>query len=125
MRSLADVTLDGYRPEPTLLVRAASRRKRFSWLFVAVLLPLLVLAAIAIFANAGAASASPITTAPREPSVTARGRTPLSTTSVAAKSGLTTAPTSGSVTTASPAGPTTPVFDVKSLPSAGAIRTKR
>lgn len=131
MRSLADVTLDGYRPEPTLLVRAASRRKRFSWIFVAALLPLLVLAAIAIFAStdtaSGSRSASPIVTAPREPSVTARGKTPLATTSVAAKSRLTAAPTSASeaVTVAGPAAPATPVFDVKSLPSAGAIRTKR
>lgn len=126
IRSLADVTLDGYRAEPTLLVRAASRRKRFAWIFVAALLPLLVLAAIAVFANTGAASpiAAVARVRVREPSVTARGRTPLATTSARAKSGIGASPASGSVAPASLA-PTTPVVDVKSLPSTGAPRVRR
>lgn len=124
MRSLADATLDGYRPEPTLLVRAASRRKRFSWLFVAALLPLLVLAAIAIFANADAASASPVTSSPRAPSLAAPTKLSLATTSAPAKSPTAeaTADPAAASTTKAPSG--TPVFDVNSLPAAGS-RLKR
>ena len=65
IRSLADVTLDGYRPEPTLLLRARGRRKSISWILGAALLPLLVLAAIAIFgrqATATTATATSTTT---------------------------------------------------------------
>jgi len=116
MRSLADATLDGYRPEPTMLVRAASRRKRFSWVFLALLLPLVVLAAFAISANIDAA---PESVAKRSPAVATNGRTPIATTAAALKTmpAATTAPASG-VKTA-------PVFDVNSLPSAGPLRTNR
>lgn len=129
MRSLADATLDGYRPEPTLLVRAASRRKRFSWVFVGALLPLLVLAAIAIFANTDPASASPVASAPRAPTVARSTKLALATTSAAAKSPTVTAdtappaPAPTTTVTATPASGT-PVFDVNSLPSAGP-RTRR
>lgn len=125
MRSLADQTLDGYRPEPTLLVRAASRRKRFSWVFVAALLPLLVLAAIAIFANTDTASASPVLSSPRAPTVASPSKLPLATTSAATKSPSvnaapeTTPDVAGVAAAAKPA-TGTPVFDVNSLPSAGA-----
>jgi hypothetical protein len=115
MRSLADVTLDGYRPEPTLLVRAATRRKRFSWLMVAALLPLLVLAAFAGFASTERESASPSSPASstigaRPPAAATAGRTPLSTTSAVSKA-------QHAAGVAAP-----PVFDVNSLPSA---RTSR
>ena len=122
MRSLADVTLDGYRPEPTLLVRAASRRKRFSWLFVAALLPLLVLAAIAIFANVD--TAAPVTLpGARVPSVAAPSKLPLATTSVASKAAPVTTSAGPEAPSKGPAAGT-PVFDVNSLPTAGA-RTRR
>lgn len=115
MRSLADQTLDGYRPEPTLLVRAASRRKRFSWLFVAALLPLLVLAGIAIFANAD--PSSPIVSSPRTPSIEAPSKLPLATTSASKLAPHTTA--AEPAAKAPPAAAGTPVFDVNNLPSAG------
>ena len=126
MRSLADVTLDGYRPEPTLLVRAASRRKRFSWIMVAVLLPLLVLAGIAIFASTeGATSSSPKTTtatttlslSPRSPSTATAGRTPLATSSAIAKAPSAHAADGAGAGTSAP-----PLFDVNSLPSARGSR---
>ena len=116
MRSLADQTLDGYRPEPTLLVRAASRRKRFSWLFVAALLPLLVLAGIAIFANAD--PSSPIMSSPRTPTLSAPSKLPLATTSAASKLAAQTTVAEPAVK-APPAAAATPVFDVNNLPSAG------
>jgi hypothetical protein len=118
MRSLADATLDGYRPEPTLLVRAASRRKQFSWVFLALLLPLVVLAAFAISSTIDSASAAengPVTK--RAPAVALNGKTPLGTTSASLK----TAPTTTGAKSASGA----PTFDVNSLPSAGPLRTKR
>lgn len=119
MRSLADVTLDGYRPEPTLLVRAASRRKRFSWIMAAVLLPLLVLAGIAMFASAESASVLPATAgttlsrAPRATATVGAGKTPLATSSALSKAtGI-----GGAGSARLPAsGP--PVFDVNSLPTA-------
>jgi hypothetical protein len=115
MRSLADVTLDGYRPEPTLLVRAASRRKRLSLLMVAALLPLLVLACIAIFAatDEREVSASPSSTSPRAPTTAAPQRTPLTTSSAVGRVGG-----GAPVPVAAPVAPATPVFDVNSLPSA-------
>ncbi|MDB4938400.1 MAG: hypothetical protein JWP87_5372, partial [Labilithrix sp.] len=113
MRSLADVTLDGYRPEPTLLVRAATRRKRFSWVLLAALVPLVALAAIAVAANVdtGDSGAARVRTS----SELARGKTPLTTSSVRAKS----------ATPVIDAKSATPVFDVNSLPSAGGARSKR
>ena len=62
VRSLADVTLDGYRPEPTLLVRARARRKGLSWLAIGVLLPILGIAAIAFFGRQETATAATSTT---------------------------------------------------------------
>lgn len=121
MRSLADVTLDGYRPEPTLLVRAASRRKRFSWLMAAALLPLVVLAAFAGFASTESELASPWSASstsvaphspasPASPAMATAGKTPLTTTSALSKAQH------------APAVAAPPVFDVNSLPSA---RTSR
>lgn len=126
IRSLADATLDGYRPEPTLLVRAAGRRKRFAWLFVAALLPLLVLAAIAVLANADAESAPTLPSAGHSrgaPSVPVSGKTPLATTSAASKAPAANPIVGVASAAAAVTGPTTaagatPVFDVNSLPSA-------
>lgn len=110
MRSLADVTLDGYRPEPTLLVRAATRRKRFSWVMAAALLPLLVLAAFAGFASTESASASSTSIGTRSPAAAAHGKRPLSTTSALSKAQH------------APGIAAPPVFDVNSLPSARSPR---
>jgi hypothetical protein len=113
MRSLADVTLDGYRPEPTLLVRAASRRKRFSWLMAAALLPVLVLAAFAGFASTESIDTASASSAPRSPAALATptaGKTPLTTTSALSKA-------QHAPVIAAP-----PVFDVNSLPPARASR---
>ena len=136
MRSLADVTLDGYRPEPTLLVRAASRRKRFSWIMVAALLPLMALAAIAGFAStegpeSSARSTTTTTTTTsaaalmraRAPATAATARTPLATSSALTKAPAVRAGrTDGEVTTAAPPAAGPPVFDVNSLPSVRAGR---
>ena len=108
IRSLADVTLDGYRPEPTLLLRARARRRSFSWLFGAMLLPLVALAAYAITAHQDA------TEAPAAISTTTIATATLVTSS---KSSAKAAPPA-----AVPVGPVTPsvpVFDVNSLPTAG------
>ena len=114
IRSLADVTLDGYRPEPTLLLRAAGRRKRFSWLFVAAFLPLPVLAAIAVFASSDAASTSTLSSVAATPSTFVTSKTRLATTSATTKAAPAPALSSPNVTSTSSA----PVFDVNSLPSA-------
>jgi hypothetical protein len=116
IRGLADVTLDGYRPEPTLLVRAASRRKNFSWLLVAALLPLLVLAAIGIFTRSEAAFPSAGAKVP-EPATTVPERARLSTSSADAK-----ASSPALHRGASKVAGAAPVVDVKSLPPASARR---
>ena len=123
MRSLADATLNGYRPEPTLLVRAASRRKRFSWVFVALLLPLVVLAAFATSSTIDSASASDRAVIKRAPSVALQGKTPLAPTGASLKSApATVTPASGAKPTP---GGAAPVFDVNSLPSVSPLRAKR
>lgn len=114
VRSLADVTLDGYRPEPTLLLRAAARRKSFTWLFVAALLPITVLAAIAIFGR-GAEKPTPAeaatgATAGLEGKV---GTTTLATATMPAAA----APGTEAEPKATKAS-SVPTFDVNSLPTA-------
>ena len=74
MRAFADVTLDGYRPEPTLLLRAASRRKRYSWVLLAAVLPLVALAGFAISETASAAGEATVVTK-RTPAVAVNGKT--------------------------------------------------
>jgi hypothetical protein len=119
MRTLADVTLDGYRPEPTLLLRARSRRQRLSWVLVAVLLPLMVLAGFAMF---GRAEATVTTVAP--PPVTAAPLPTMPATAAALAPTVTAAPTTTPTTNVGKTGKgAIPTFDIKSLPSAGA-RTK-
>ena len=115
IRSLADQTLDGYRPEPTLLLRARARRSSFKWVIGAILLPVLVLAAIAIFGQQDAATAATSTTTIATATMPAA---PPATTAPPAIA----APAPKPVTT-SPApapSPGLPVFDVNSLPTAKA-----
>lgn len=57
IRSLADATLDGYRPEPTLLVRLRQRRHTLSKVVLLVLAPLTLLALFAVAVGIGRASA--------------------------------------------------------------------
>ena len=57
IRSLADATLDGYRPEPTLLVRLRQRRHALSKVVLLVLAPLTLLALFAVAVGIGRASA--------------------------------------------------------------------
>ncbi|MDB4941667.1 MAG: hypothetical protein JWP97_1201 [Labilithrix sp.] len=126
VRSLADVTLDGYRPEPTLLVRAQARRKRFTWLMAAALLPVAVLAAIAVFGRPDAASAV------RAPETIQVGTTTLATATLPARAPAVATPAARAgdgvvkaegVKAAAVKAETTkpgsvPTFDVNSLPTA-------
>lgn len=112
IRTLADATLDGYRPEPTLLVRARVRRTRFAWIAAAVLVALAGLAVAALFASArpsaptaNAAPPPPTTTEPSAPTKV----------SASPRARQTAAPAKP---TAAPEAPSVPVFDVKSLPTA-------
>jgi len=105
IRSLADQTLDGYRPEPTLLLRARARRSSFKWVIGAILLPVLVLAAVALFGQQDTATAA------------------ISTTTIATAT-MPAAPAPKPVAPVTPAvkpvatSPGVPVFDVNSLPTA-------
>jgi hypothetical protein len=59
IRSLADATLDGWRPEPTIVLRRVRARSRRSWLFlglVALLVPLLLVGLIAGMSEAAPAA---------------------------------------------------------------------
>jgi hypothetical protein len=66
IRTLAEATLDGYRPEPTLLVRLRERRQKLSWVVLAVLAPLLLLVLFVVAVGIGRASvpATPMEAAP-------------------------------------------------------------
>jgi hypothetical protein len=136
MRGLADVTLDGYRPEPTLLMRARSRRQSFSLILIAALLPLVVLAAFTIFGRSDLASATTTTSAVTSmatAATVAATATATTTTSGALSSPtvLTVGPMAKATAATKPAAPArppraasdgVPVFDVKSLPTARAKR---
>lgn len=61
IRGLADESLQIYRPEPTLLVRARARRRTVSWALVAAVPALLILAAAAIFLRPSAEPARAFT----------------------------------------------------------------
>jgi hypothetical protein len=66
IRTLAEVTLDGYRPEPTIMMRIRARRGKLSWLVVAILVPLAGLAAF------GLSSAGPQPSIAQKPAHLAR-----------------------------------------------------
>jgi hypothetical protein len=90
IRSLADgtaeMTIEAYRPLPTLLVRAAGRRKRFVWVALAILIPLGALAAIGVVVSStGGASEDVVATTSVESGVLRNTKRPLSTTSTSAK----------------------------------------
>lgn len=48
IRTLADVTIEGYRPEPTVMVRIRERRGKLSWVVAGILVALAVLTATAM-----------------------------------------------------------------------------
>ncbi|CAN5725395.1 hypothetical protein BH11MYX4_BH11MYX4_18980 [soil metagenome] len=125
IRSLADQTLDGYRPEPTLLLRARARRASFKWILGAALLPVIVLAAVAIFGQqetpvTAATSTTTIATATLTATPPAK---PVPVAILAATQAAAQAKTPAAVVTSTkPAAtsPGVPVFDVNSLPTAKA-----
>jgi hypothetical protein len=111
IRSLADVTLDGYRPEPTLLLRARGRRRSFVWVLAAVLVPALVLTVIAVLGREDAKSATVTTGAVT--SAEAQRSPPIATTPVRGTPARTDAPLA------------VPVFDVKNLPTSSREKSRR
>jgi hypothetical protein len=119
IRSLADQTLDGYRPEPTLLLRARRRRSSYTWIIAAALLPLAALAGFAIFGRAEPVAPSTSTTTIATATMAAATSTALPPIAAAVAK-----PSPNTVATATPAkanaGPGVPVFDVNSLPPAKA-----
>ncbi|HSO38926.1 MAG TPA: hypothetical protein VLT33_40635 [Labilithrix sp.] len=123
IRSLADQTLDGYRPEPTLLLRARARRSSFKWILGAVLLPLIVLAAVAIFGQqeTPATAATSTTTIATATLTTAPPAKPVPVAIPTATQAAAQAKTPAAVVTSTKpaaASPGVPVFDVNSLPTA-------
>jgi hypothetical protein len=114
IRSLAEVTLDGYRPEPTLLLRARARRKNFSWILGAVLLPVAILAAIAILGRQeSAATAATSTTTIATATIVTTAAPP----AAPKVQSVPVVPVVAKPATATPG--SVPVFDVNSLPTAG------
>lgn len=116
IRSLADTTLDGYRPEPTLMMRLRQRRRTLSKIALALLIPLSLLAIFTVAVAIGRATAEreaqpppaqPATTTPPTP---AAAPTP----TVAA---VAPAPKSTAKAPAPASTDEIPVFDVRSLKS--------
>ncbi len=152
IRSLADATLDGYRPEPTLLVRLRQRRHTLSKIVLLVLAPLTLLALFAVAVGIGRASAERASaepeaqptpaqpaaaTAPRaeakiatpQPTMTAAAPTPAPepmVKAVAPEPTVTAAAPEATVKAAAPASTDEiPVFDVNSLKSVPAPKPRR
>lgn len=125
IRGLADVTLDGFRPEPTLMVRLRARRRHLSWIVLGIVTPLAFVAIFTVAHSVGRTSAAreldPSSVRPlHQAEAVASSTRPVgpSTSSVAALAApiSTTAPISPTMTL--PARADIPVFDIKSLKSA-------
>lgn len=97
IRTLADQTLESYRPEPTLMVRIRQRRGTLSWVVAALLLPLVLLAAIGLWLGSAEASTPTVAQAPKH---------------------ITFAKVSVAPPLAKAVVPTAPSFDVNALPTA-------
>jgi hypothetical protein len=114
IRSFADVTLDGYRPEPTFQIKLRARRHSFGWIVGAVLGPLALLLALSVFLRSATSSASaPVVVEPPKPVAVAPPPSP-------------PAPPSpvSPAATAEPAS-TVPSMDVKKLPPASGTTTPK
>lgn len=108
IRTLADVTIDGYRPEPTLMVRLRERRHALKWVVTAIVAVLALFAIFAVAVGFGRASAEhPAPAATTKPAPTTA---PLAT--------MTPAPVARPITTPAATAAEMPVFDVNSLKNA-------
>jgi hypothetical protein len=128
IRTLAEATLDGYRPEATVLTRIRERRQTLSWVVLLVLAPflLIVLFAVAVVvgrAGAGVAEPAAPTAAPAPPTPAAKPVVTAAKAPEPAPPPMVTA-TPASLQTA-PASDPVPVFDVNSLKSAPPVPAKR
>lgn len=143
IRTFADATLDGYRPEPTRMLRLRARRHTLSWVFFLVVAPIALFALFAgavVFGRAAAerdtARAMALPALPTPPTAEAAGTAdeqasgataaaaavtptaiPTTTTTQGEPPGTDSAPTRGG-------SPEVPTLDVNSLSSAPAA-TKR
>ncbi|MBX3222828.1 MAG: hypothetical protein KF795_20105 [Labilithrix sp.] len=123
IRSFADATLDGYRPEPTLMVRIRERRHTLSLGVGLVLVPLALLAIFAVavgFGRASAAHDGEVVTAKAPTVAVTAAAAPKPTAAVASPATTATMSTTTATpveTRATPASEV-PVFDVNSLKSA-------
>jgi hypothetical protein len=120
IRTLADATIDGYGPEPTLLVRVRERRTALSRLVLLVLAPVVLLAIFAVAMTLGRASASAQAAKP------APQPGPIAPSSPVVKPAVVKA--SAAPVTMTPAmlpSPEIPVFDVRNLKNAPPPKRRR
>lgn len=97
IRTLADQTLESYRPEPTLMVRIRQRRGTLSWVVAALLLPLVLLAGVGLWIGSAEAATPMVAQAPKH---------------------ITFAKVSVAPPQAKVVAPSAPTFDVNTLPTA-------
>ncbi len=116
IRTLADVTLETYRPEPTLMVRLRERRHALKWVVASVVVSLALFAIFAVAVGFGRRAAE------HTPPPTAK---PVATTTAAAATAA--AKPVATTTAAAPSAPApdVPVFDVNSLKSAPPTKPRR
>ncbi len=127
IRTLADVTLDGYRPEPTLMLRLRARRQSLTWTVAAVIAVLALFAIFTVAVGFGRASveAPPVhTTAGEMPAKAPALAEPASQVERPVKTVEAAEPAARPVNTATGHGPASdvPVFDVNSLKNAPPAR---
>ncbi len=115
IRTIADATLDGFRPEPTLVVRLRERRTTLSWLVLLVLAPVVL---VALFAAAMTLGRASVTSVDKPQPV---GTATILPAEVAPPPVKAAAPVPAPVKVE----PAVPVFDVNSLKSAPAKPSRR
>lgn len=107
IRTLADVTLEGYRPEPTLMVRLRARRSALTWVVAGILAALALVALFVMALGFGAALNARATQRVAPPAAISPAEAP-------------PAPTSPPAAKPTATAPEIPVFDVNSLENAPA-----
>lgn len=118
IRGFADVTLESYRPEPTVMVRLRQRRSTLAWVVIAVLVPLALFALFVLSVTVGSrVSVS-------EPAATAATARTVQPARVEKATPATVAPTP-SPTVVTSSSPVVPVFDVNNLPPVKGGASKR
>lgn len=122
IRGFADVTLESYRPEPTVMVRLRQRRSTLAWVVIAVLVPLALFALFVLSVTVGSRVS---VSEPAATAATARTVQPAQPRVEKAPAAAATPAPAPSPTVVTSSSPVVPVFDVNNLPPVKGGASKR